>query len=217
MNTAKPFYLAAVVLALALTTPLPAFAANDKNDAVCKVTFSVATEDTLSNVKQGLSKKDAEWFQKKIHKKYPDVCYAQPGSGASVFFFIIVTPDAYHGTRVETTTSTHDDPVSGTVTDQEGNTANVDGTVTTTTETSAAVPYTLNYGIFTLTIETAEPGGKWKTAHRFEQKGLYTTFYGIPLGGKGYHPLHAVIEEAAKWVHQGGLSDPLQMALPPTQ
>lgn len=213
MKTVKPLYLSLCVLVVALAIPLAAFADNGRNDA-CKVTFSVVSQDTLKNVTQGLPPKDAEWFQKKIEKKYPDVCYAAPNPGVSVVFYIDVTPAIYHGTRVETDTSTHNDPVSGTITDQEGNTAQVNGTVTSTTETSTAVPYDVNYGVFTLTVETAQQGGKWKAIRRFQQRGLYRTLYGVPLGGKGHHPVHAVIEEAAKWVHENGLNNPLQTIAP---
>lgn len=215
MNIRQTVVAGACVLALTLCMPLAGFAQKGRSDNACKVSFSVSTVDTLNNVNQGLSKSDASWFQKKIQKKYPDVCYVAPGPGVSVFFFVAVTPAVYHGTRVVTTTSKHEDPLSGTVTDDQGNRADVDGTVTRTTESSTTVPYTVDYGLYTLTISTAQPGGTWKPAHRFQQKGLYH-LYTIPLGSKGYHPLRTVIEEAAKWIHAGGLSDPTQTALPPS-
>jgi hypothetical protein len=34
--------------------------------------------------------------------------------------------------------------------------------------------------------------------------------YGVPLGGRGHHPVKALIEDAVKWLHAGGLEDPLQ-------
>jgi hypothetical protein len=120
---------------------------------------------------------------------------------------IIVTPDTYHGTRVVTDTETHNSPVSGTVTDQEGNTADIDATVKTTTTSSTAVPYSFDYGIYTLSVERQLPDGKYVVLHRFEQKGIYNTLYGVPLGGKGHHPAHAVIEEAAEWISRGGLAE----------
>lgn len=180
----------------------------------CKSYFSVVSEDTLKNIQQGLPKKDVEWFEKKIEKKYPDVCYAPPSPDVPLVFFISVTPDVYHGTRVVTNTQTQDSPVSGTVTDQNGDTSTVDGTVTTTTTSSTAVPYSFKYGIFTLAVETAQPDKKWKVVHRFQQDGIYSTYLGIPLGGKGHHPVHAVIEEAAEWIHKGGLTNPLQSVAP---
>lgn len=172
--------------------------------------FTVVTKDRLDNVKQGLSADDVKWFQKNLAKKYPGVCYAEPAPTVPVVFYITVTPDVYHGTRVVTDTSRHSDPVSGTVTEQDGSTSQVSGTVETTTTSSTAVPYSVDYGIFTLAVERRRSDGKFDVAHRFQQKGLYNTLYGIPLGGKGHHPVHTVIEEAAKWINSGGLADSMQ-------
>ena len=163
------------------------------------IQFTVVTQDTLNNIKQGLSADDARWFQSEIAKKYPGVCYAAPAPTVPVVFYVTVTPDVYHGTRVVNSTSTHESPVSGTVTDQDGSASEVSGTVETTTTSSTAVPYSVDYGIYTLSVERRRGDGKFDVAHRFQQKGLYNALFGIiPLGGKGHHPLHAVIEDAAK-------------------
>jgi glucose/arabinose dehydrogenase len=177
--------------------------------------FTVVSQDTLNNVKQGLSADDVKWFQKEIAKKYPGVCYAAPSPSVPVVFFITVTPDVYHGTRVVDQTSTQSTPITGTVTDQDGNTSQVDATAETTTTSSTAVPYSVDYGIFTLAVERRGSDGKFEVAQRFQQKGLYNTLYGIPLGGRGHHPAHAVIEDAVKWVSAGGLTDPNQSASQP--
>ncbi len=169
--------------------------------------FTVVSRDKLNNVKEGLSAEDVQWFQKKVAKKYPGVCYADPAPTIPVVFYISVTPDTYHGTRVVNNTSTQSDPVNGTVTDQSGNTSQVNGTVETTTTSSTAVPYSFEYGIFTLSVERKRNDGKFDVLHKFQQKGIYNTLYGIPLGGKGHHPAHAVIEDAVKWVNDGGLTD----------
>ena len=172
--------------------------------------FTVVTQDKLGNVKQGLSTDNLKWFQKKVATKYPGVCYAEPAPTVAIVFYITVTPDVYHGTRVVENTSTQSNPVSGTITDQSGNTAQISGTEQTTTTSSTAVPYAVQYGIFTLAVEQRRSDGKFDVVHRFQQKGLYNTLYGIPLGGKGHHPVHTVIEDAAKWVNAGGLNDPKQ-------
>ena len=166
----------------------------------------------MNNVKQGLSPDDVKWFQKSFAKKYPNVCYAEPGPTAAVIFYVTITPAVYHGTRIVNQTSTHSNPVSATVTEQDGTTSQVDGRVETTTTRSTAVPYSFEYGIFTLAVERRLSDGKFEVAQRFQQKGLYHMLYGIPLGGKGHHPLHAVVEDAAKWVSLGGLGDPRQSA-----
>jgi hypothetical protein len=64
-------------------------------------------------------------------------------------------------------------------------------------------------------VERRDSDGKLEVAHRLQQKGLYNTLYGIPLGGRGHHPVHAVIEDALKWVNAGGLTDPKQSILQP--
>ena len=48
--------------------------------------------------------------------------------------------------------------------------------------------------------------------HCFEQDGIYHALYGTPLDGRGHHSQQALIEDAAKWIHEGGLEDPLQSA-----
>lgn len=61
-----------------------------------------------------------------------------------------------------------------------------------------------------LTIETFGADGKPVVRRKFQQDGIYRTMYGVPLGGRGHHPVKALIEDAVKWLHAGGLEDPLQ-------
>lgn len=170
--------------------------------------FTVVTQDELGNLRQGLSAENVKWFQKTFAKKYPGVCYAEPGPTVPVVFYITITPDVYHGTRIVNDTSTQTNPVHATVTDRRGNTAEIDGTVNTTTTNSTAVPYSVDYGIYTLSVQRRRMNGQFDVAHRFQQKGLYMALWGvIPLGGRGHHPLHALISDAVKWVDQVGLAD----------
>ena len=170
------------------------------------IQFSVVMQDTLKNFKQGLSPDDQKWFREKVEKKNPSVCYVDPAPSVSLVFVIIVTPDTYHGTRVVTNTSTNSNPTNGTITDQDGNTATYSGTQETTSTSSTAVPYSFEYGIYTLSVERQQRDGSYVVLHRFQQRGIYHTLYGIPLGGKGHHPAHAVIEEATEWINSGGLA-----------
>lgn len=185
---------------------LPALAEEHKPVAQCQTKFTVVQQDSLKNITQGLPKKQAEWFKKEIEKKYPDVCYVGPSANVPLVFFITVTAAVYHGTRVETTQSDSDTRISG----------DIDATATTTTKTDTEVPYDVDYGVYTLTVETREGQGKWKVRHRFQQKGLYRQILlRVPLGPqKGYHPVRTVIEEAAKWLHEGGLTNPLETVAP---
>jgi hypothetical protein len=70
--------------------------------------------------------------------------------------------------------------------------------------------YSVDYGIYTLLVEGQQSEGKFKILQTFQQKGVYSTYYVIPLGGRGHHPVHAVIEDAVKWLSAGGLTDPNQ-------
>jgi TPR repeat protein len=179
--------------------------------------FTVAVKDTLNNVKAGLSADNAKWFREKIAKKYPGACYVDPAPGVPVVFYITMTPDTYHGTRIVNHSSTQSNPVDGTITDQNGNISNINGTEQTTTTTSTAVPYSVDYAIYRLFVERRLGDNKFEVVHTFQQKGLYNTVYGIPLGGRGHHPVHALVEDAAKWVNGGGVTDQRQASVQPAE
>ncbi|MGA2878774.1 MAG: hypothetical protein ABSG13_07475 [Bryobacteraceae bacterium] len=165
------------------------------NSALGCTTFTVVVKDPLGNLKQGLPADDVKWFQNGLGKKYPNLCYIEPSSSANLFFWIEVTSAVHHGTRVITDSST-----------------NTEGAATTS---HTAVPYEKDYGVFTMTVERKSADGNFLALHRFQQKGLYATWYGIPLGGRGHHPVHALLEDAAKWIAKGGLTDPLQGVVSP--
>lgn len=177
----------------------------------CKVTFSVVAKDDLNNMRQGFAPKTLEWFQKKMVKKYPDVCYS---AGASpIVLFFSGRPAIYHGVQTLSSTSTNDNPVTGTVTDTYGQpVGQISGTVTTSTTTTNVVPYDVNYEVLYLSVETKLADGTWQVAHNFSGKTLHPTMYGICT--HNCHPNHANIEQALKWLHEGGLTDPRQSVLP---
>ena len=198
-----------LLILILLAIPVGAAAKNkDNGRPPCATTYSVIQEDKLGNVQQGISKsKDLKWADKDLEKKYPDVCYAAPDPSVKTVFVITVAPATYNGTRVVTTTDTT--PTSGTVTDTSGQQVGTyEGTQTSTSST--AVPYSFEYGKFMLTVETFGADGKPVVRRRFQQNGIYRTMYGVPLGGRGHHPAKALIEDAVKWIHTGGLADSLQ-------
>ena len=208
-----------MLLIASLASGIPATAKDKGNGRPpCATTYSVIQEDKLGNVQQGMSNpKNVKWASKDLEKKYPDVCYAAPDPSVKTVFVITVVPATYHGTRVVTNTQTHETPTSGTVTDTTPGSSTYgqqvgtySGTETTTTTSSAAVPYSFEYGKFMLTVETLGNDGKPIARRRFEQNGIYNTMYGIPLGGRGHHPAKALVEDAVKWIHAGGLDDPTQ-------
>ncbi|HUK23066.1 MAG TPA: hypothetical protein VLV49_00700 [Terriglobales bacterium] len=188
-----------------------------KVPASCKVLYSMVEEDALHNINQGLiasgfkEKGGLKWLEK-MYKKYPDVCYVSPNTKESVVFFIIATPAVYHGTRVETETHNTQSTTTGTVSDNEGNTADVNTNTTGTTEDSVAVPYEVNYNSFTLTVERKTKDGHFEPLRHFKVDGLYRSLYGLSWG-KGKHPIANVMEDAIKWIHEGGLNNSNQRVM----
>lgn len=203
-----------ICLFLGTVSAVPAQNARPSLPASCKVLFSMVYEDPLHNFNQGLlasgfKEKDALKWLDKTYKKYPDVCYVGPNTTESIVFFIAATPAVYHGTRVVTQTHNTQSTTSGTITDDGGNSADVNATSTGTTESSVAVPYDVNYNSYTLTVERKTADGKFEALRRFQVEGLYHYAYGFSWG-KGKHPIANAMEDAIKWIHDGGLNNPLQ-------
>lgn len=195
-------------LVLASVTPVLA----KKPEQTCKVTFGFVYIDRLDNTYRGIQGKQLKEVQKKL-SKYGDVCYTDDEKGADYVFFVHTKPAVYHGVQTTSNTSTHTDstPVTGTVTDEDGNRSTINGTVDTTTRTTttSSVPYDVDYSVFILNImvpRTKEGSTErtFTTLHTFDQKGLYNTIYGIGYG-KGKNPIINVIDEAAKWLHENNL------------
>ncbi|HEV2416543.1 MAG TPA: hypothetical protein VGX94_01945 [Terriglobia bacterium] len=158
---------------LCLFLPLlatPAVAKKRTPQATCETQFTIVREDALKNLTQGLSRKQAEWYEKKIQKKYPDVCYVDPAPDVPLVFFISETIAVYHGTQImktrsrSETTFNADTDVTGDVNAD----ADTTGTATTTTTHSTPVRYSFDYRLFILTAETKEApvAGKGVTASR---------------------------------------------------
>jgi hypothetical protein len=160
----------------------------------CKVAFAVVYLDRLNNTNNGIPAKNVKDVEKKL-SKYGDVCYAGDKK-ADLVFFIHTTPAVYHGTRVYTDTSTS----TAAVTDGNGNSTAAAASTSSTT----AVPYTVDYSVFILDIESQQPDGSYKIFRTLDQKGLYNTMYGIGYG-KGKHPIPNVIDAGARWLHENNL------------
>jgi hypothetical protein len=169
----------------------------------CQVKFAVVYIDHLNNTYHGLDASARKDVEKKLSKN-GDVCYASEDE-AEYVFFVHTQPAVYHGVKTTQTTSTQSNPVNGTITDTNGNSAGtMSGTVDTTTTTSSSAPYQVDYSVFLLNIlRPHNEAGKttYTTVHTLEQKGLYNTMYGIGYG-KGKHPLPNVVIDAAKWLRE---------------
>jgi hypothetical protein len=179
-----------------------------KNEQPCKTQFTVAWTDRLNNVRQGLSEKEGKEVQKKLTKKYPELCYAEPSPSVTLVFFVSTSEAVYHGSRTTTSDSTHDEPVTGTITDQDGNVSNVSGTQTVTTTSTSTVPVQFDYPVFTLAIETRNADGKFTLLHTVQRKGLCPAYAGFCIANR--HPDVGIVEDAVKWIHAGGLTDARQ-------
>ena len=195
-------------LVLALVTPALA----KKPEQTCKVIFGFVYIDRLDNTYKGIQGKELKEVQKRL-SNYGDVCYTDDEKGADYVFFVHTKPAVYHGVRTTSDTSTHTDsaPVTGTITDEDGNRSTINGTVDTTTRTTttASVPYDVDYQIFFLDIMVphTKEGSAERTftrLHTFDQKSLHNTMYGIGYG-KGKKPIISVIDTAAKWLHENNL------------
>jgi hypothetical protein len=160
----------------------------------CKVTFAVVYLDRLNNTNNGIPAKSVKDVEKKL-SQYGDVCYVGDKK-ADLVFFIHTTPAIYHGTRVYTDNSTS----TAAVTDGNGNSAAAAASSSSTT----AVPYTVDYSVFILDIESQQPDGSYKILRTLDQKGLYHTMYGISYGS-GKHPIPSLIDAGAKWLHENNL------------
>jgi hypothetical protein len=199
-------FILSLLLVLAVTAPT---LANKKPAQDCKVSFAFVYVDRLDNTNRGIQGKQLKQVQDRL-SKYGDVCYTADEAAADYVFFVHTTPAVYHGVRTTSDTSAHTDsnPVNGTVTDQNGNTSTINGTVdtTTTTTTTSSVPYEVDYSVFILNIMVphSKEGSTERTftiLRTFDQKGLYHTMYGIGYG-KGKNPIVNVIDAAAKWLHE---------------
>jgi hypothetical protein len=192
---------------LVLVAATPAIATK-KPVQDCKVTFAFVYIDRLDNTYRGLQGKQLDEVQKKL-SNYGDVCFTSNETAADYVFFIHTKPAVYHGVQTTTNTSTHNDPVSGTVTDENGDRSTINGTVESTTTTTTSVPYQVDYTVFILNIMTphTKEGTTERTftvVHTLDQKGLYHTIYGIGYG-KGKNPIVNIVDAAAKWLHENNL------------
>ena len=118
----------------------------------CKVHFSVVYLDRLNNMNYGVPPKNVKALQKKL-SAYGNVCYSE-AKQTDIVFFIHTTPAVYHGNRVYTNNSTS----AAAVSDSNGNAAAAAASSSSTT----AVPYTVDYSVFILDIESHEPDGSFR-------------------------------------------------------
>lgn len=171
----------------------------------CKLTFAVARIDDLGNTLPNFRQETAEWFQKKIAVKYPEICYTEKDSDVVMVFSS--RPAVYRGVRRVSNSNTTESPIHGTVTDRDVSSSSygekvgtIDGTVETTTTTESAVPYNVDYELLYLTIQL-KVVDKWKPVETFRGRTLHPTALGL-ICTRNCHPNQHNIEDAVKWLRQ---------------
>jgi hypothetical protein len=175
----------------------------------CAVPFTYIFTDSLGNMHKGLSSKDEKWFAEKVSKKYPEACYLQPEQWTNLArptYVFFVNEHIEHGVTYDsqTRTSTQDVPVSGTVKDEYGETVGkVAGTASQTTTTQTVTPREITKHVDGLRLEAMQPDGSWRVFHVFPfQIRRKQEFFGLPVSQQ-----RNLLEDAAKWIHEGGLTD----------
>jgi hypothetical protein len=146
-----------------------------QSDNLCTTKFSLAEQDTLGNVNVGFSQDGLKWYEKKVEKQYPSVCYAEQKTNEGVWFFIQVTTQS-QGTATATT-------------------QNADGSTSHTTVTTG----TVDYPVYTLKIGRFNNGvlEVLRTFQRIKSpaNGTLTGF-----AHSFSNPEHDVIEDAVSWL-----------------
>lgn len=192
---------------------LSGFAVAEKPATYCTLKFAVVVKDEFGNFNQGLGPKTTKWVENKLAKKYSGICYSK--SAQPLVFFFSSTPATFHGVQNYSDTSISSSPMSGTVTDGSiGSTTygqqvgTISGTMQTTTTTEHSVPYEFDYQKLYLSIEQKRADGTWEVMRNFGNSGLCPTLAGFCVSNR--HPAQTMLENAIKWLHSGGLTDPMQ-------
>ena len=172
----------------------------------CKYRFLVTTMDLENNITQGLPSEYSEWFEQKVRKKYPDICYAAPGSDATIMFFVTLAPYVYVDYRDDATYELRRSDPNGTVPPESDDDLVEMMKSSPDRKNPAPTLYNntkRNDKTFTLTVAIAQAGGTWKLIRRFYRGGYWVLTPGVPPA----HPAKDVLREATKWLHNSGLNN----------
>jgi hypothetical protein len=116
-----------------------------------------------------------------------------------------------HGERTLTNSSTSQQLVSGSVSDQFGQPAGtVSGTVEKTATTTSRVPYSVDYDSLLLKLAMAQPNGTYTVKPYFAHDNLCYQYFGQCVSNRP--PGRHLMDQAAKCIHEGGLKDSTQSA-----
>ncbi len=152
---------------------LPSSDARAATKPACLVRFSVAERDVLGNINQGLSADGLKWYESKLAKKYPNVCYVDQKEPSGIWLFISIS-------------SGPDDSATA-VTTSRGNTS------TTTIQPGVGSYYTLKV--------TRMESGKPEVLRTFQRSKSSNTGGSVTgLIKSMQNPEHDVISNAVQWL-----------------
>ena len=90
-----------VVVAVAIgVASLPTYAQQQATQ--CAIKFSLAEKDTLGNLNVGFSPDGQKWFDQKVGKRYPNVCYSDQQINAGIWLYILDSTQTQGSTTATT-------------------------------------------------------------------------------------------------------------------
>ncbi len=176
-------FITLLLLSAVATLPSPA----QKKTVPCTIKFSFAQRDPLGNVDVGFSPDDQHWFEKKVLKQYPNVCYLNQKSNEGIWLYLSISTQN-QDSATATTRTTPDE--SGGATSH-----------TTVTSQSTAYPtFTLKIGRFhDGNLEVLRTFQRTKALSNGTVTGLVRSFG---------NPEHDVILDAFDWLESSGIDAP---------
>lgn len=149
-------------------------------DGPCSIKFSLAERDTLGNVNVGFSLDGQKWFEKKVSKRYPNVCYTEQKPNIGIWFYISVSTQ----TQESATATTRISP---------------NGMGGTTSNTTIS-PKTTELPIYTLKIGRFRDG-KLEVLRTFQRTKTGSTSGTVTGFVRTFdNPEHDVIMDGVKWL-----------------
>lgn len=169
-------HFAALLVVIGLTT----LSSQAQMSVSCKIKFSLAERDTLGNVNVGFDSNEQKWFEKKVEKQYPTICYADQKTNEGIWFYISVSTQNQDSATA--TTRTTPDGIGG------------------TTSRTTVIPQTRTYPVYTLKIGRFHDG-KLEVLRTF-QRTKASSYSGTVIGlvGSFGNPEHNVILDGVNWL-----------------
>lgn len=174
-------YLAALLLTACLVT---AFSHAQQRDVPCTIKFSFAQRDQLGNVDVGFAPSDQRWFEKKVMKQYPGICYVDQKTNEGIWFYLHESTQD----RDSATATTQTSP---------------DGLGGETSRTTVSPRITI-YPVYTLKIGQFH-GGNLEVLRTFQRTKAPSNGGTVTSLAQTFsNPYHDVILDAVDWISSNG-------------